>query len=232
MDQSNNFVLLEHVNLNVTDRDVAVAFYEKGMAHTLLRSLQILANEHAGLGLTINPKGVSKSLTGEWRQVHFNAGLSQFHCAWMDGDGSKLEKNVFSGSIYLQVLSLQLCQKALENLSDKLPLQVEAVEEGTLKVCGPYGNHFLLTQAPSSLLNTLQGSGQHPGGFGSCIVRFHKLHYALPWVIYVNLRCIEYPKSHSRCTCWHSCRHRALLPGGNRRASGGENRGVRGSRYA
>ena len=71
------------VNLNVTDPDVVPRFYRDV------------------LGLTINPKGsAALAPDGETRQWHVNAGLSQFHCAWRDPDGTHhKDADVWSGEV-------------------------------------------------------------------------------------------------------------------------------------
>ena len=88
----------------------------------------------------------------------------------MDGDGTSLRQNVFSGSISLHVVSLSACQRALARIANKVKINVELVGEDGLKVTGPYGNTFFVSEAPPSLLEQVKGTGEHPGGIGSCIV--------------------------------------------------------------
>lgn len=121
-----------------------------------------------GLGLTINPKGLSFAKDGRPRQVHFNAGLSQFHCSWLDGDGTRLKKNVFSGSIWLQVKSIEQTVNRLNE--EECAQEIKNQADGTVVVKGPYGNTFVLEESSSKLCDALQSLGSHPGGFGSCIV--------------------------------------------------------------
>ena len=128
--------LLEHINLNVTDREAAVAFYV------------------TGLGGVINP------LTTNDRQVHVNLGSSQFHLllksSFADGIKPVEKSQVWSGHIELWSRDpLDVIQKRLATVGRTSNREEASAASGgsahLLCTC-PFGNRFLVRTAPGESL--------------------------------------------------------------------------------
>ena len=143
--------LLEHVNLNITDREAAIAFYV------------------TGLGGVLNPVSTND------RQVHVNLGASQFHLllksSFADGVQPVTVAQVWAGHMELWSRDpLEDVQKRLTEVGSTWAREEASPASGgnphLLCTC-PWGNRFIVRTAPSGFDAAAHGS--HPGGSGSLV---------------------------------------------------------------
>ena len=124
--------LLEHINLNVTERDAAISFYV------------------TGLGGVLNPVSTND------RQVHVNLGASQFHLllksSFSDGVRQVTKAQVWSGHMELWSREpLDTIQERLSGLGHSWTREEASNASGgkphLLCTC-PWSNRFLVRTAP------------------------------------------------------------------------------------
>lgn len=144
-------LLLEHLNLNVPSRDLAIAFYVDG------------------LGGKLNPKGTND------RQVHVNVGLSQFHLPILI-DPFKTKTRVEIPQVWSGTLTLTTSEPiraVRERLLDHPQLRKKIVvselgcDGDSFAVSGPWGNRFQLKEANPGDRSAVLEMGEHAGGTGT-----------------------------------------------------------------
>jgi catechol 2,3-dioxygenase-like lactoylglutathione lyase family enzyme len=149
--------LLEHVNLNVPDRDAAHAFYVEG------------------LGGKVN---VPSSNDG---QLHVNAGASQFHLLlqyrYVEGPQKVTVPQVWSGHIELwsrEQLSA-ICTR-LTRLGHDASVEGDGVPGSNpwLVAHCPWGNKFIVRTAPAGFDPAVHGA--HPSGSAGLIAITRAVH--------------------------------------------------------
>jgi len=153
-------LLLEHVNLNIPDRDVAHAFYVDG------------------LGGRLNTKATN------FRQVHVNAGLSQFHLLTERSIRNKDKVTIaqrWPGRLEL------LSSEALDAVRARIAAlgypctSVPAVEEGEgLGIDGPWGNQFVLRRTPQPVADAITAAGSHADGTNTLVALSRVVHACRP----------------------------------------------------
>ena len=143
--------LLEHVNLNVLDREQALAFYV------------------TGLGGVLNPN------TTNDRQLHVNVGASQFHLLLKSSFASGVQPvsaaQVWAGHMELWSREeLEAIQQRLTSLGFSWNREEASPASGGrphLLCSCPWGNRYIVRTAPTSFNHAAQGS--HPGGSGTLV---------------------------------------------------------------
>ena len=143
--------LLEHVNLNVPDREQALAFYV------------------TGLGGVLNPN------TTNDRQLHVNVGASQFHLLLKSSFASGIQPvsaaQVWAGHMELwsreTLEAIQLRLTSLGCAWNREEASPASAGKPHLLCSCPWGNRFIVRTAPTSFNPAAQGS--HPGGSGTLI---------------------------------------------------------------
>ena len=172
MASSAQLLLLEHLNLTVADKSLAVAFYVDG------------------LGCSLN------SVVGGEAITHVNFGLSQFH---LPRSTTPTTAQTWDGTIFLQTIEplSVLQQRIVEHPVLQAHGGVSATQaasgdgdsgEASLLVTGPYGNEFHITSVPT-LRHHFEVLGHHHG-FSSKVA-------AMPKVVH---RC--HPGTARACVAW------------------------------
>ena len=143
--------LLEHVNLNITNVDMAIAFYVTGLG------------------------GVINIPTTNDRQLHVNVGASQFHLllksSFADGILPVTAAQIWSGHMELWSReSLEVIQKRLQAAGCASTYEAASPASGgkphLMCVC-PWGNRYLVRTAPTGF--DPDAHGKHPSGTGGLI---------------------------------------------------------------
>lgn len=168
-------LLLEHINLNILDVQVAREFYV------------------GALGAVENPVATNE------RQLHVNVGLSQFHLLLQYSPAVSAPvpvgaSQVWSGTIELATSeSLEAIRARVSSLartwaSSGLTAQAILLHENTdapsLAITGPWGNQFVVHRAADSnalgkgYLGNCMGS--HPGGSGALVALTRAVHTVRP----------------------------------------------------
>ena len=148
--------LLEHVNLNIPDRDKAHAFYVEA------------------LGGLENPKTTNE------RQLHVNVGASQFHLllqySYADGVVPVKVAQVWSGHIELWSReSLHAIKERMDKNGSECMIKERGPGGMPFLLCScPWGNKYIVRTAPSGFNPTLHGA--HPGGSASLIAMTRVVH--------------------------------------------------------
>jgi catechol 2,3-dioxygenase-like lactoylglutathione lyase family enzyme len=152
-------LLLEHVNLNIPDADLARAFYITGLSGA------------------VNPE------TTNWRQLHVNAGASQFHLPFKSSlKGFDASEAVTVPQLWAGYITLWISCDGDEDL-DILTARLKGngiaklvqLPGGDKEVCCrcPWGNDFKVRRAPSGSTP----SGCHPGGSSGLVAMPEVVHY-------------------------------------------------------
>ena len=151
--------LLNHINLNITDRQQAIKFYVEA------------------LGGVIN-----ESTTNE-RQLHVNLGASQFHLLLQyngaEGPSKVTAAQKWSGHIELWTREpVRAVAQRLQKIGSDPSVKEPAGGQPMLAVECPWGNDFLIRQAPAGFDPMLHGS--HPSGSGTLIALTRCVHLVRP----------------------------------------------------
>lgn len=146
---ASRIVLLEHVNLNITDEALAKSFYVET------------------LGFAFNPKGsAALSTNGERRQLHVNAGLSQLHLCFCDVEGTPLETpQTLTGRIGLGVESIDAVASRLSEAHASFEVMDPPDGERCIVATAPNNNIFCISQI-SATREEVSALGGHSGGLG------------------------------------------------------------------
>ena len=156
-------LLLEHLNLTVADKALAVAFYVEG------------------LGCRLN------SVVGDERITHVNFGLSQFHLPRSSAEDTSQKWDGFACLVTTEPLA------ELAARLEKHPILVEhggvAVERiysagneedvVELAVKGPYGNVFRV-QRDENATHAFRHVGHHFGDSSTVVAMSKVVHYCQP----------------------------------------------------
>ena len=150
--------LLEHLNLNVIDKETARAFYVDV------------------LGGAMNP------ITTNQRQVHVNFGISQFHLPFKRT--AKLMDPVVDAQEWNGDVSLSTTMSKSELLSraekSKYAKVIE-VSSDFVKIQGPYGNIFSLFFLKQENVPDLKSKYRcHAGGYAATVLLNRARHFVLP----------------------------------------------------
>ena len=150
-------LLLEHVNLEIPSAEIGRAFYVRA------------------LGGAENPVSTSE------RQLHVNVGVSQFHLL-LKRSVAKMEPvvhaQVWAGHIELwtieplrDILSrIEIERSAVLAMCPTSQLSAAESEGGAaLEVVCPWGNRFVVREAPAGYLPRLSGWRGHAGGHASLV---------------------------------------------------------------
>ncbi|GBG24826.1 Hypothetical Protein FCC1311_010442 [Hondaea fermentalgiana] len=141
-------LLLEHLNLNIPDVDLAREFYVSG-----LRCKENVKQDRT-------------------RLLHVNLGLSQMHLPHKIGIKVEERKPVLEGQVVHGFIdfgtkeSLESLAHRLENLDTlRGKIKVEPLAgQDVLHVRGPFGNHFRIAQLSQAECAQIEAEGSHPCG--------------------------------------------------------------------
>lgn len=151
--------LLEHISLNILDRESAYAFYV------------------TGLGGRVNDP------TTNGRQLHVNLGASQFHLLLqtngVEGPSPVSAAQVWAGHIELWSREpLHQLFSRLQKIGSDPSVSEPPSGVTVLSVTCPYGNQFFIRQAPQGFDPQLHGA--HPSGSGTLIALTRAVHLVRP----------------------------------------------------